>query len=101
MQPNQVLSKMPVQTPDTQTVPAAAAETLTPSVVVSDVKKVVSEVSKDWKSPSFWVHLAVQIATWVGFFSTSNSSIKVGALTLSGASILGYLTHLSFVKKYL
>lgn len=104
MQPTQLLNNL-TTTPDNiqpaQATLAPLAAPTSPNVVVSDVKKVVSEISKDYKSPAFWFHLAVQVATWVGFFSTNNTSIKVGAITLSGASILGYFTHLAFVKKYL
>ena len=102
MQPNQLLNNVsvPAETVNTPVSPAVNNAQLTP-LSVSSVNKLVSELSKDWKSPAFWVHLAVQVVAWIGFFSTTSNGIKIGAITLSGTSILGYLTHISFIKKYL
>jgi hypothetical protein len=69
------------------------------NIVKKDLQSFETQVSKDYKSPAFWFHLAVQILTWLGYVNTSNDTLKIGTLTLSGASLFAYLYHLAVVNK--
>jgi hypothetical protein len=71
----------------------------TRQTLVTDVKKELSTIEKSWRSPALWFHLAVQIATWTGYFSSTTNSVRFGTLTLSGAALIAYLTHLASVSK--
>lgn len=91
-QTTNVLSSIPIQAQ----VPPAQINVPT---VIKDVEKVVSEIEKDYKSPAFLFHLAVQVLAWVGYFLSSSNNIKFGSLTLSGVSLLSYFYHLVASKK--
>lgn len=85
----------PVQLVPPNVVPPSLLQNSVPmKTVESDGSRAISTLEHDWKSPAFWIHLAVQIATWLSYLSTTNSSLKIGSLSVSGAAIISYLLHL-------
>ncbi len=99
----------PTQPAQPATPPAAAPQTVntapqnvTPTqlfpvarTVVKDAQTGVQDVLKHWKSPAFWTHALIQALTWLSYFQTVSTPIKIGSLTVSGVSLLGYLWHLA------
>lgn len=91
------VSQAPAQTPSTQLnsgVPAPVLFPNNPNTFVKDAEGLLHSLEKNWKSPAFWVHAAVQALAWVSYFQANTNSLKYGALSLSGGALLSYLLHL-------
>ena len=67
--------------------------------VVKDVEAGVQDVLKHWKSPAFWSHAVIQALTWLAYYQTASTPIKIGSLTVSGVSLVSYLWHLATTLK--
>ncbi len=91
MQPIPIVE--PPQVPGIQVAPNRVQ--VQPQVVVQDVTKAVSTVKKNYTSPAFWYHLAVQGMAWLAYFQAADPSLKFSSLGVAVTAFLGYLVHIA------
>jgi hypothetical protein len=67
--------------------------------LVDNTNSLLNDVEKDWRSPAFWLQVAVQLLSWYAYLSATDPSLKIGTLTVSLGSLVAYLTHSAVIKK--
>lgn len=100
MQPNSQLPNQPIAPNPRPTLTTSPSFPFPArNVLQPELQKAESEFLKDYKSPAFWMHCALQIAAWLGYMNTTSDTIRIGAFSLSAAAFVSYLIHLTVVKK--
>lgn len=67
-------------------------------VTPQTVKQVITDIKSGVKTSEFWLHLAVQAATWVSQAYVGTSAAHVALVALSVLSLLGYTLSRTVVK---
>ena len=67
-------------------------------VTPQTVKEVASTVKQGWTTSEFYLHFAIQVATWVSQAYVGTSAAHVALAALSVLSLLGYTLSRTAIK---